>query len=165
MGATSIYALPWPELPDPANAPDGFTRLAGKVDDQMTQWRSENSRWADIGQTIGSGATAIIWTNQYNAIKGWMELDVYITMASSVDGCAAATVNALIGGTLVRSWYLHNDCMNIQPFLVAAGSGAREFTSATPNVVCQIEVRVDSLGVPIQVYTYNVMARQFGSLT
>ena len=164
MGETPIYQLPWPELPDAANAPDGFMKLSNKVDDQMTRWRKEDWGWNDIGYTIPTGGNATIWTRTYDAIKGWMEMDLWVSMCASPDhSCAAATVNAVIGGVLVRSWYLHNDCLGWQPFLVAGGSGAREFTSATPNVKCQIDIWNASNGVPMQIDTYNITVRQFGS--
>lgn len=167
MGATSIYSLPWPELPDAANSPDGFIKLSNKVDDQMTRWRSENFKWADIGQRIATGGNATIWTNTYDIKKGWFELDIWVSMCGDpsipTDACAAVTVNAIIGGVLVRSWYVHNDCKGRQPMLVAAGSAAREYTSATGNVICQVDLWNASNGTAIQVNTYNVNARQFGS--
>jgi hypothetical protein len=169
MGATSMYALPWPELPEAANGPDGFTKLANQVDTQMTQWRSENLKAADIGLRIAAGGNATIWTNTYSVTKGWFELDIWVSMFGDPDiagdACAAVTVNALVGGALVRSWYVHNDCKGRQPMLVAAGSGAREYTQATPGVVCQVDLYNAANGTAVMVGTYDVTARQFGSLT
>ena len=73
MGATNMYALPWPELPDAANDPEGFGKLPAKVDDQMTRPRSDDSKWVDIGLTLKTGEEKTVWSNAYNAIKGWME--------------------------------------------------------------------------------------------
>jgi len=166
MGATDIYALPWPELPDAANGPEGFGKLAQKVDDQMTRWRADNKNRDDVRVTLATGATATVWSNTYTVVKGWIELDIWVSVfGSPATGCAGATVNAIIGGSVVRSWYLHNDCGGHQPMLIAAGSGGREYTSATPNVLCEVTVANAPDGVAILVGTINVNGRQFGAMT
>lgn len=51
MGATAIYRLPWPELPDVADGPDGYQDLAKATESALTKVKSSITpvgSWGDV---------------------------------------------------------------------------------------------------------------------
>lgn len=163
MGTSTIYQFPWPELPDPADGPDGFSDLADSFDAKMTRWRSDlNVGATSDGWQLTPGTTAEFWKTTVNVGKGWVEID-FNAQFFGQGGCVAGVVNARIDGTIARSWSFHNDCKGSNIEMPISGSVAQDFPSGKNDVPLSLSVDIASNGSPIIIVTASVITRQFGA--
>lgn len=111
MAVTDIYKLPWPELPNPANAPGAFQNLAQAIEDHAFPSLQSS------GQGSNYGAMKIIHGNTYvvasfaipsTGIVGWVDIDcdAQISMPSGVG--AAGWYQIFVNGANVRGTRYHN---------------------------------------------------------
>ena len=163
MGATTLYKLPWPELPDPADAQDGFNDLATAIDDRMTRWRSQlQIGQIDCGWEFDNGVGTPFWRTTMDVQRGWVEFDVYMIWFGN-GTCSAARVDAVFDGNIIRQWYFHTECTSTVPALWVMGSAAWEVPAGKTGVDAQLIVYPDPTSGRIALGTMNVVVRQFGA--
>ena len=164
MGATTIYKLPWPELPDPADAQDGFLDLTTAIDDRMTRWRSQ----LQIGQQDCSweftenGVAKPFWRTTLDVQRGWIEFDVYMIWVGN-GTCSAGRIDAVFDGNIIRQWYIHTECYGTLPAMWVMGSAAWEVPAGKTGVDAYLQMTPDPSSGQMVLGTMNVLVRQFGA--
>jgi len=163
MGATTIYKLPWPELPDPADAQDGFADLTTAIDDRMTRWRSSlQIGQQDCGWEFANGVPGVFWHTVLDVQRGWIEFDVYMIWHGN-GTCSAARVDAVFDENIVRSWYFHTECYGTLPAMWVMGTAAWEVPAGKTGVQARLQVTPDPTSGTISLGCMNVLVRQFGA--
>jgi len=111
MGSTTEYKLPWPELPDAADGPDGFQKLATATENALKAFGSiltassgsgnaPGSTWAtacEINGTMPAGQymlfAEIRWSNNWGG-DGYTWIDITANGQQFFQG----TVGCRVGG-------------------------------------------------------------------
>lgn len=90
MGATTNFKLPWPELGNLADGPDGYEDLAEAVEaaligqrDDSTDTKVYTPTWRSAGNLQPSG---MAWTARYLVRNGWCQVQMYGAMSASTNG-------------------------------------------------------------------------------
>lgn len=163
MGATTIYKLPWPELTEPADAPDGFLDLTTEIDNRMTRWRSQlQIGQLDCGWEFKNAVATPFWRTTLDVQRGWIEFDIYAIFFGN-GGCSAARVDAMFDGNIVRSWYFHTECAGTTPALWVMGTAAWEVPAGKNGVDALLQVTPDPTSGQVVLGSMNVLVRQFGA--
>lgn len=90
MGATPTFKLPWPELGNLADGPDGYEDLAEAVEavliaqrDATTDTKAYTPTWRAGGRIQPSG---MAWNARYLVRNGWCQVQVFGQMSSTTGG-------------------------------------------------------------------------------
>lgn len=104
MGATPTYKLPWPELGNLADGPDGYEDLAEAVEAALLTQRDGTADTKSYTPTWRSAGTiqpyGMAWSARYLVRNGWCQLAVIGSMSLAATG---GGTQALIIGLPVRS--------------------------------------------------------------
>lgn len=90
MGATPEFSLPWPELPDRPQGPDGFKNLATAIEAATLLQRDDGSLTKSYTPTwlskLTQQPTGAVWTARYEVRNGWCEVDIFGQFSASTYG-------------------------------------------------------------------------------
>jgi hypothetical protein len=79
MGATDVYQLPWPELGDLADAPDGYQDLAQATEAALLKEKQTDDSLTYTPTFTSNGAQPgnLAWTARYQVRNGWCEVMIF----------------------------------------------------------------------------------------
>jgi hypothetical protein len=89
VGHTNIYSLPWPELADPADGPDGYQDLAVATELALLRERDTpddvgyTPTWRAAGNIQPGG---MLWTARYNVRNGVCSFHIFGEMPPQIGG-------------------------------------------------------------------------------
>ena len=88
MGQTSVFTLPWPELPDLADGPDGFKDLAEATEAAMLNERNGvfDQTYEPQWRATSVNPFGAVWTARYSVRNGWCNLHIYGSFTASTNG-------------------------------------------------------------------------------
>ena len=89
MGATDIYQLPWPELGDLADGPDGYQDLARATEAALLTEKTSNADTQSYTPSFTSNGiqpSGMSWTARYQVRNGWCDLSIFGQMSANTSG-------------------------------------------------------------------------------
>jgi len=89
MGATDVYQLPWPELGDLADGPDGYQDLAKATEAALLLEKTGDTDTKSYTPTFASSGaqpSGISWTGRYQVRNGWCQLSLFGQISAATNG-------------------------------------------------------------------------------